>query len=277
MNLESTQKRKKWTQEEDSLMKEAISLYGHNWIQVSNHLGSRTASQCSQRWKRIKESDNKFQKVNWTKSDEKKLIKLVKEYGRDWFTIAEMFGDRNSRQIREKYINNLNPSLKTLLWSQEEDDLLFELFLKHGSKWASFTKKLPNRSERMIKNRFYKKLRYSHLGLPNAYQEINFKENPYNQIHQQRQIIIRQQNDSQEQYNQEQDCIYIIIAILVTMIFDINQFFFSKTQPFFFQYLLGDIQISRHPDNFIISQLELKGFKKDKTINLNNKESQDYG
>ena len=31
----------------------------------------------------------------------------------------------------------------------------------------------------MIKNRFYTKLRYTHLGLPNAYQEVNFVENPY--------------------------------------------------------------------------------------------------
>lgn len=56
-------------------------------------------------------------KINWTKSDEKKLIKLVKEYGHNWLAIASIFGDRSSRQVREKYTNSLNPTLKNHPWS----------------------------------------------------------------------------------------------------------------------------------------------------------------
>ncbi|KAM3146305.1 hypothetical protein pb186bvf_001650 [Paramecium bursaria] len=187
--------RKTWTTHEDNLMSEAIKIYGHNWIQISNYIGSRNASQCAQRLKRIKNKQSKKTRFQWSEPDQKKLVMLFKEYGQNWQVIAEMFGDRTSRQVREKFTNDLNPKLKQVPWTQEEDQLIYELFLKHGCKWTSFTKQLPKRSERMIKNRFYTKLRYTHLGLPNAYQEVNFIADPYQQLQEQRLKILEKQGD----------------------------------------------------------------------------------
>ena len=34
----------------------------------------------------------------------------------------------------------------------------------------------------MIKNRFYNKIRYTHLKLKNPYTELNYKDNPYENI-----------------------------------------------------------------------------------------------
>ncbi|KAM3140050.1 hypothetical protein pb186bvf_007850 [Paramecium bursaria] len=49
-----TTKRRLWTEEDNSLLEEAVQKFGFKWQQVANYLQTRTPSQCSQRWKRIK-------------------------------------------------------------------------------------------------------------------------------------------------------------------------------------------------------------------------------
>ena len=57
-----------------------------------------------------------------------------------------MLGNKSGRQVREKYLNNLNPKIKKDEWTDEEDQILYELFLKYGCKWTFIKKYLPNRS-----------------------------------------------------------------------------------------------------------------------------------
>jgi len=52
-------------------------------------------------------------------------------------------------------IQNLNKSK----WSIEEEKILFELYLKFGSKWAKLKKFFEGRTENQLKNRFYSTLR----------------------------------------------------------------------------------------------------------------------
>ena len=47
-----------------------------------------------------------------------------------------MLGNKTSRQVRDKYLNNLDPKIKEKSWTLEEDDILYENFLIHGSKWT---------------------------------------------------------------------------------------------------------------------------------------------
>ena len=56
-------------------------------------------------------------------------------------------------------MNTLNPSLKKGKWTDEEDDLIFKLYLQHGSSWSKIGKLVPDRTENSIKNRFYSTLR----------------------------------------------------------------------------------------------------------------------
>ena len=63
-----------------------------------------------------------------------------------------MMGNKTGRQVREKYMNNLNPTLKKEEWSEEEDQKIYELFLKYGCKWTLIKKSLPKRSVFFIVN-----------------------------------------------------------------------------------------------------------------------------
>ncbi len=75
---------------------------------------------------------------------------------------------KDSKKVRGRYINHLNPDLCREEWTKEEDAVILEMFLMKGKKWADMSKTMKGRSvmkefclknynkqENMIKNRFY--------------------------------------------------------------------------------------------------------------------------
>mmetsp|Transcript_7102 Transcript_7102/g.8070 ORF Transcript_7102/g.8070 Transcript_7102/m.8070 type:complete len:252 (+) Transcript_7102:332-1087(+) len=66
---------------------------------------------------------------------------------------------RSAKQIRERWTNGLDPNLRKEYWAKDEEKLLFELYLKFGSKWAKIKAFFERRTENQLKNRFYSILR----------------------------------------------------------------------------------------------------------------------
>ena len=56
-------------------------------------------------------------------------------------------------------MNNLGPGIKKGNWSEEEDEKIFNLYIKYGSSWSRIAKYIAGRTENSIKNRFYSTLR----------------------------------------------------------------------------------------------------------------------
>lgn len=79
----------------------------------------------------------------------------MKKVGKNWKLLAEMLGTKTGKQIRERFINKLDPRIKKEDWSDEEDRKIIELFSQIGRKWSEISKFLPGRPENKIKNRFY--------------------------------------------------------------------------------------------------------------------------
>lgn len=104
----------------------------------------------------------------WSSQEDETILKLIKKYGKNWKLISEMLGSKNGKQIRERYINKLDPRIKREDWSEEEDRKILELFSKIGSKWSEISKSLPGRPENKIKNRFYSFIQKNY--------DIKFKE-----------------------------------------------------------------------------------------------------
>ena len=44
-----------------------------------------------------------------------------------------------------RWHNHLNPEIKKTAWTEEEDQLIFELHQAYGNKWAKIAKFLPGR------------------------------------------------------------------------------------------------------------------------------------
>ena len=113
-----------------------------------------------------KEADSKViveknkKRRTWSKQEDEQILKHVKELGLNWAEISKaMNGSRSRKQIRRRYLNILSPTLKNTEWTEEEDQLLLEMFKKLGKKWGEISRAFVGRSEFNVRNRFYKKYR----------------------------------------------------------------------------------------------------------------------
>jgi hypothetical protein len=67
---------------------------------------------------------------------------------------------RNPKQIREHWMNHLDPHICKSEWSPEEDYIIVNTVLENGRKWALAAKLAGSkRTEHMIKNRYHTLLR----------------------------------------------------------------------------------------------------------------------
>lgn len=145
----------KWTEQEDQTLKETIERYGaKNWKKIWRFVPGRTSIQCLHRWTKILKPG--LIKGPWNVKEDQLLKKWVAENGPcRWSEATKIITGRSGKQIRERWFNTLNPTLKKGNWNNIEEQILIKLVMRFGSKWSKLVQFFEGRTENSIKNRLY--------------------------------------------------------------------------------------------------------------------------
>ena len=146
----------KWTEEEDKLLAELVQKFKcKRWKEVAQHFPNRTATQCSQHWRKC--ADPLLKKnQKWTDQEDAILLKGRKEEPPLTFgEIANLIHGRTNIQCRNRWDNVVNPKIRKGPFSETEDEILFQL-RKEGLRWVDMPehRSLRNRSSVSLKNRY---------------------------------------------------------------------------------------------------------------------------
>lgn len=90
----------------------------------------------------------------WTVEEDKKIMESM-ELGMGWSDIAKRLPGRIAEQVKERWVNAVDPSLNKDAWTDEELETLFKAQATMGNQWKKIATLLPGRSENHVKNRWY--------------------------------------------------------------------------------------------------------------------------
>lgn len=157
-----------WSQEDDQKLLDLVALYGENsWNRISKKIHGKSEIKCHTRWLDITNCSH-FARGGWSKEEDRILTEIVNNNGAsNWTEVAKSLPGRIGKQCRERWHNHLDPNIKKMKWTREEDILIVKLHLKHGNRWCDIAKEVQGRTDNAIKNRYNsnlsKRLHESHF------------------------------------------------------------------------------------------------------------------
>ena len=89
----------------------------------------------------------------WLPEEDKTLLQLVCSQGpNNWVRISQHMQHRSPKQCRERYHQNLKPSLNHEPISAQEGEMIEQMVREMGRHWAEIARRLGNRSDNAVKN-----------------------------------------------------------------------------------------------------------------------------
>ncbi|KAL9190561.1 hypothetical protein ACHAXT_000267 [Thalassiosira profunda] len=173
-----------WPPEEDLRLTELLSRHkGSNadWDRLArDHGHDRTARECHDRWTRYLKPGSR--KGQWREEEDAVVLRAIFASGAaraavndrgsgtdalaldphhppftQWADLAPQLPGRTGKQIRDRWVNYLNPAINHLPFSREDDLRLWQGHADLGKRWVEISVKVfgSSRSENHIKNRWY--------------------------------------------------------------------------------------------------------------------------
>lgn len=136
-----------------------VSLYVICLTFSISRLTFHSSKECHERWIRYLKPG--VRKGQWTDHEDAIVIDAVQNSSEQpftrWSDLAQRLPGRVGKQIRDRWVNHLNPDINHLPFSREDDLLLWDGHKKLGKRWVEISTKFfqSSRSENHIKNRWY--------------------------------------------------------------------------------------------------------------------------
>ncbi|KAF2760616.1 hypothetical protein EJ05DRAFT_290802 [Pseudovirgaria hyperparasitica] len=89
----------------------------------------------------------------WTQQEDLYLLQLVQRDGAsNWVRISHSIGSRSPKQCRERFHQNLKPTLNHDPITPEEGEQIEKMVQEMGKRWAEIARRLKGRSDNAVKN-----------------------------------------------------------------------------------------------------------------------------
>jgi hypothetical protein len=147
----------KWTEDEDSRLKDAVHTHGgKNWGAIAALVLGRTVKQCWSRWHDV--LDPTIDRANgrmgtWAEDEDINLKDAVQTHGgKNWDKIAALIPGRSERQCSGRWNHTLKSKVdranrRAGKWTEDELMKLKDAVQTHGGKdWGAFAALIPGRT-----------------------------------------------------------------------------------------------------------------------------------
>lgn len=151
-----------WSKEDDMRLTDIMKKYKNprDWEPIAKEFGrGKTSKECHERWIRYLKPG--VRKGQWQDHEDAIVVEAVTTSTEQpftrWSDLAQRLPGRVGKQIRDRWVNHLNPNINHMPFSREDDLRLWEGHKKLGKRWVEISTKYFNssRSENHIKNRWY--------------------------------------------------------------------------------------------------------------------------
>ncbi|KAK5889682.1 hypothetical protein CesoFtcFv8_015665 [Champsocephalus esox] len=121
-------------------------------------MSSRSHRACTKR-RKGRFSRGTVQKSSWTKDEEEKLHRVVKEFGSNRWPSVSLHLKRSEGECQRQWQQIKNPELVKGPWTQTEDERVIDLVQNYGVKrWSLIAKHLLSRNGKQCRERWHNHL-----------------------------------------------------------------------------------------------------------------------
>lgn len=151
-----------WTKDDDDALMEIMKKHKSpkKWVLIAEKLSrDKSPRECEERWLRFLKPGSR--KGQWTEEEDLVVLEAVRNSTEEIFTrwsdLAQQLPGRVGKQVRDRWVNHLNPAINHLPFSREDDLLLWDAHHLLGKRWVEISSRYfkGTRAENHIKNRWY--------------------------------------------------------------------------------------------------------------------------